>query len=450
MAELAQARLGKEDVRRLLRENPAALRARLGELPAAEIAALLESLEEEERREILALLPAELRGEVILELPEPLQRDVLATASVAEVGELASHLSTDDAADLLQRANRFVAQEALKRMRAETRREIKELLAHDEETAGGLMQAELFKVRAHWTVGKVIEVLRRWGRGIENLNYVYAVDDHDRLVGVMPVVQLLLHDPHEIVGEIVDRDFPRARVGQDQEEVAKLFEDHDVLVLPVVDDDGVLVGRITADDILDVVQEEATEDMYRLAGLSDEDDLVEPPTTTARRRGVWLLVNLFTAVLASSVIALFQDAIAKIVALAVLMPIVASMGGIAGTQTLTVVVRNLALGRITWDNARRVVVKEVLVGALGGIAFGVLMGIVAAVWFPAFGWRLGLVIALAMLANLVIAGLVGALVPLVLRRLGIDPALASGTIVTTFTDVCGFFVFLGLGKAFLL
>ena len=149
-------------------------------------------------------------------------------------------------------------------------------------------------------------------------------------------------------------------------------------------------------------------------------------------------------------IALFQDAIAKIVALAVLMPIVASMGGIAGTQTLTVVVRNLALGRITWDNARRVVVKEVLVGALGGIAFGVLMGIVAAVWFPAFGWRLGLVIALAMLANLVIAGLVGALVPLVLRRLGIDPALASGTIVTTFTDVCGFFVFLGLGKAFLL
>ncbi|MDX8392481.1 MAG: magnesium transporter, partial [Mariprofundaceae bacterium] len=301
-----------------------------------------------------------------------------------------------------------------------------------------------------WNVNKVLTVLRRFGHEIENLNYVYVVDDDDRLVGVFPLHKILFCNPDQIVTEIADTEFPTVHAEQDQEDVAHLFEKYDVLAMPVVDDDDVLVGRITADDILDVVQEEATEDMYRLAALSDEDDLSEPVGITAWRRGVWLSVNLGTAILASLVVAQFQATIVQIVALAVLMPIVASMGGIAGMQTLTVIVRGIALGRVTFDNAKRSLVKEVLVSLVTGLTFALAMGFIASLWFPSLGAKLGLVIAAAMLINLMVAGMSGALIPLTLQRLNIDPALASGTILTTVTDVVGFFAFLGLATVFLL
>ncbi|RMD74775.1 MAG: magnesium transporter, partial [Bacteroidetes bacterium] len=360
------------------------------------------------------------------------------------------HMDSDDAADLLQQVEQGVADEVMARLEPEERREIQPLMAHDEESAGGLMQVELFKVRADWKVEKVLNVLRRWGKNIENLNYIYVVDDDDRLVGVLPLHELLFVERDLPVAEVAHADFPRVQAGMDQEEVAHVFEKYDVLALPVVDENGVLVGRITADDILDVVREEATEDMYRLAALSDEDDLAEPVLTTAWRRGIWLAVNLGTAILASFVIAQFEQTIQQIVALAVLMPIVASMGGIAGTQTLTVIVRNIALGRVTFANARWALIKEVAVAAVSGLAFAVLMGVIASLWFPEIGARLGFVIAAAMLVNLLAAGLAGALIPLTLQRLNIDPALASGTILTTVTDVVGFMSFLGLATAFLL
>jgi magnesium transporter len=217
-----------------------------------------------------------------------------------------------------------------------------------------------------------------------------------------------------------------------------------------VDEKGVLVGRITADDIIDVVHEEATEDMFHLAGLSNQDDLAEPVRITAWRRGVWLMFNLVTAVIASVVIAQFQATLEQIVALAVLMPIVASMGGIAGTQTLTVMVRGIALGRVTFTNAKRALFKEVSVSVLTGLSFAFFVGILASLWFPEYGAKLGLIIAAAVLINLIVAGLAGALIPLTLQRLDIDPALASGTILTTVTDVVGFLAFLGLATIFLL
>jgi len=238
--------------------------------------------------------------------------------------------------------------------------------------------------------------------------------------------------------------------GQDQEDVARIFEKYDMLALPVVDEAGVLVGRITVDDILDVVQEEATEDMYRLAALSEQDDLAEPVGITAWRRGVWLAVNLVTAILASIVIAQFQATLSQIVALAILMPIVASMGGIAGTQTLTVIVRGIALGRVTLENSRRALAREVGVSLVTGACFAMFMGVVASNWFPEIGAKLGLIIAASMLINLIAAGLAGSLIPLTLQRINIDPALASGTILTTVTDVVGFFAFLGLATVFLL
>ncbi len=429
--------------------------ARLGELLAdmheAELSDLLLSCRnDEERLAIFAHIPDELLGDTLLELPEGMQENLLALLNPAEIEDVVEHLDSDDATDLLQAIDRQVADKVIERLEPDERREVESLLAHDEESAGGLMQAELFKVRHDWTVDKVIRVLRRFGREIENLHYVYVVNDDDRLVGVLSLHALLFSEADIIVATIADPEFPRVHAGQDQEEVARIFDKYDMLALPVVDDDDVLIGRITADDVIDVIQEEVTEDMYRLAALSDQDDLAESVAQTAQRRGVWLAVNLVTAITASFVIALFESTIERIVALAVLMPIIASMGGIAGTQTLTVIVRSIALGRITFDNARRALLKEVSVGLVSGLIFAIVMAIIASLWFPELGIRLGLIIAAAMMINLFMAGLAGSLIPLTLQRLKIDPALASGTILTTVTDVVGFFSFLGLATLFLL
>jgi len=427
---------------------------RLGELLTAmhdaELAELLLSCRnDDERLAIISHIPDELLGDVLLELPEGMQENLLAVLNPDEIEDVVEHLDSDDAADILQAVEKHVADEVMERLEPDERREVESLLAHDEESAGGLMQAELFKVRHDWPVDKVIQVLRRFGREIENLHYVYVVDDDDLLVGVLSLHALLFAEVEAIVSEVANAEFPRVHADQDQEDVARIFDKYDMLALPVVDDAGVLIGRITADDVIDVIQEEATEDMYRLAALSDQDDLAEPVAKTARRRGIWLAVNLLTAIAASFVISQFEATIAQIVALAVLMPIVASMGGIAGTQTLTVIVRSIALGRVTFTNSRRALVKEVLVGMVSGVIFAITMGVVASFWFPELGIKLGLIIAAAMMINLFVAGLAGAMIPLTLQRLKIDPALASGTILTTVTDVVGFFSFLGLATIFL-
>ncbi len=449
--EIEEKKLNSQDALTLVEENPTLLSELLLEMHSAEVSEILLSCRDDHERQLLIPYISEtMLGETLLQLPEGMQEDLLSDFKVHEIEEVVEHLETDDVADILQAVDREVADEVIERLEPDERREIEPLMEHDEESAGGLMQVELFKVRDDWTVEKVLNVLRRWGEEIENLNYVYVVDSEDVLVGVVPLHALLFCELDTPIVDMIRKDFPRALAGEDQEEVARIFEKYDVMALPVVDEDDVLVGRITADDILDVVQEEATEDMYRLAGLSHHDDLSEPVGITAWRRGIWLMVNLGTAILASVVIAQFEATIAQIVALAILMPIVASMGGIAGTQTLTVIVRGIALGRVTFDNARRALVKEVSVAVMTGLSFALLIGIVASLWFPDFGAKLGVVIAAAMLVNLFAAGLAGALIPLTLQRINIDPALASGTILTTVTDVVGFMSFLGLATLFLI
>jgi len=439
------------DALQMARWNAVGLETLLSGMHDAELAdVLLSCRNDDERLTIISHIPDELLGDVLLELPEGMQENLLAVLNTDEIEDVVEHLDSDDATDILQAVEKHVADEVMERLEPDERREVASLLAHDEESAGGLMQSELFKVRHDWPVDKVIQVLRRFGREIENLHYVYVVDDDDFLVGVLSLHTLLFAEAEAIVSEIADADFPRVHAGQDQEEVARIFDKYDMLALPVVDDTGELVGRITADDVIDVIQEEATEDMYRLAALSDQDDLAEPVAKTALRRGIWLAVNLVTAIAASLVISQFEATIAQIVALAVLMPIVASMGGIAGTQTLTVIVRSIALGRVTFANARRALVKEVLVGMVSGVIFAITMGVVASFWFPELGIKLGLIIAAAMMTNLFVAGLAGAMIPLTLQRLNIDPALASGTILTTVTDVVGFSSFLGLATLFLI
>jgi magnesium transporter len=445
-----QPLLTSEAALQMVRTAPKRLERLLADLHDVELANLLLACRnDDERLEIIEYIPDEILGDTLLELPEGMQEDLLAVLKPSEIEDVVEYLDSDDAADILQAVDKNVADEVMGLLEPEERRGIEPLLAHDEESAGGLMQAELFKVRDNWRVEKVLRVLRRFGKEIENLNYVYVVDDDDLLVGVLSLHTLLFTEPETLIKNAIDTYFPFATAGQDQEDVAHIFKKYDVLALPVIDESGVLVGRITADDVIDVIQDEATEDMFRLAALSDQDDLAEPVTTTAWRRGIWLAVNLITAIAASLVIAQFEAAIAQIVALAVLMPIVASMGGIAGTQTLTVIVRGIALGRVTFANARRALIKEVSVGLVSGLSFAVIMAVVASYWFPDLGMRLGGIIAAAMLINLFVAGLAGAMIPLSLQRLNIDPALASGTILTTVTDVVGFFAFLGLATVFL-
>jgi len=443
-------RISSEEALQLAKWDAPRLREVLLGMHASEVAELLLSCRKDDKRLILIPYIAEdVLGDVLLELPEAMQEDLLALLKPSEIEEVVEHLNSDDATDLLQAMGKDAADKVMERLEPEDRRGLEPLLAHDEESAGGLMQAELFKVRGDWSVEKVILVLRRFGREIENLNYVYVVDRDDVLVGVMSLHALIFAEADVTVSDLTDAKFHSVTATQDQEEVARIFDKYDMMALPVVDEAGVLIGRITADDVIDVIQEEATEDMYRLAALSDQDDLAEPVATTARRRGIWLAVNLMTAIAASIVIAQFEATLSQIVALAILMPIVASMGGIAGTQTLTVIVRSIALGRVTFGNARRALVKEVAVGSVSGLVFALVMGVIASLWFPDLGVKLGLIIAAAMMINLFMAGLAGAVIPLTLQRLKIDPALASGTILTTITDVVGFFSFLGLATIFL-
>jgi magnesium transporter len=444
-------KFGYKEALALAGEGSPLISEKFSAMHSAEVAELLLACRDDRERHLLIpFIPETLLGDTLLELPEGMQEDLLADFAPSEIEEVVEHLESDEAADILQAIGKTVADEVIERLDPDEQREIKPLMAHDEESAGGLMQAELFKVRSDWTVKKVLSVLRRWGEEIENLNYVYVVDDDDKLIGVVALHALLFCEVETQILDVANTSFPKALADQDQEKVARIFEKYDVLALPVVDEDGVLVGRITADDIIDVVQEEATEDMYRLAALSDQDDLSEPVGITAWRRGVWLAVNLCTAILASIVISQFEATIAQIVALAILMPIVASMGGIAGTQTLTVIVRGIALGRVTFENAKRTLFKEISVAVVTGLSFAIMMGVVASFWFPDLGAKLGMVIAVAMMINLVAAGLSGALIPLTLQRINIDPALASGTILTTVTDVVGFLSFLGLATIFLL
>jgi len=443
--------LRSEEALTLAAREPMRMRERFSNMHTADAAELLLDCSNlQQRLLLLRCIPDELQGDVLLDLPENMQELLLAQLHPEAIGDVVEHLDSDDATDLLQAVDSAVADEVIEQLEPDEQREIKPLMTYDEESAGGLMQSELFKVRADWDVDRVLQVLRRWGQEIENVNYIYVVDDDDVLVGLLPLRHLLFLEPNQLLLEHAERKFLTVTPQQDQETVARLFDKYDLMTVPVVDDNGVLIGRITADDVINVFQEEATEDMYRLAALSDQDDLAEPVLITAWRRGIWLLVNLGTAVLASIVIAQFAPTISAIVALAVLMPIVASMGGIAGTQTLTVIVRGIALGRITFHNAFKVLVKEIRVSMITGITFAIIAAVIASFWFPQHGIALGLIIACAMLINLCMAGLAGALIPLTLQRLHIDPALASGTMLTTVTDVVGFFAFLSLATHFLL
>ncbi|WP_284265719.1 magnesium transporter [Roseicyclus amphidinii] len=418
-------------------------------LHPADIADLLEQVSEGERAAWLALWSRGIDGEVLSELDWGLREEVIGLLPDHVLAEAVRELDSDDVVDLVEDLEEAQIEAILDVLEPSDRVAVEQALAYPEETAGRLMQREVVHAPEHWTVGEMIDHLRAHKRDLpEQFYHVVLTDPRMKPTGHVTLGRLLSSARKTPLQEITEDSFRTIPATQHEDDVAYAFNQYHLISAPVVDEDGRLVGVITIDDAMIVLDEAAEEDLLKLAGVGEESSLSDKIVETTKQRFPWLFVNLITAILASLVIAQFEAAIAQIVALAVLMPIVASMGGNAGTQSLTVAVRALATRDLTRSNLVRVVTREAAVGLINGVVFAVVMGIVGLVWFgsPALGG----VIAAAMVINLLVAGLAGILIPVVLERLGIDPALASGAFVTTVTDVVGFFAFLGLAVIFLL
>lgn len=421
--------------------------AEIRDLHVADVADLLEQLDSEHRRRFVELAWDEVDPEVLVEVDEGVRDELIEILSPTRIAEAAKEFDTDDVVHLVEDLDVVEQQEILEALEPEERVAVVKALSYPEESAGRLMQSEFVKAPPFWTVGQMIDFLRDAEELPEQFYDVIIVDPAMRPLGKVPLGRLLASRRPVPLESIMDTDITTFHAVDPQEDVAYAFRKYHLISAPVVDDAGRVVGVITIDDAMEILDEEAEQDILRLGSVGDEeisDDVWE----TARNRFRWLFANLLTAILASLVIGLFEETIARAVALAVLMPIVASMGGIAGTQTMTVAVRALATRDLTAANAARVIWRELTVGALNGVGFAVIMGLVAWFWFDQP--IIGAVIAVAMVVNLVAAALAGILVPLALERIGVDPALASGTFVTTVTDVVGFFAFLGLASVLLL
>jgi len=417
-------------------------------LSPAEIGNLLESLPPAKRTVVWGLVDPEDDGEVLVHVGDEVREGLIADMDADELVAAASDLDIDDLADLVEDLPDTVIDEVLKSMDRENRERLEQVLSYDEDSAGRLMNPDVVTVRADTTVDVVLRYLRLRGELPDHTDHLYVVSRRHQYLGRIALQALLTHDATTQINQLMDDEQPAIGVEESSEEVARQFSDHDWISAPVVDDNNILLGRITIDDVVDIIREQAEHQALSAAGLDEDDDMFSPVPRAFRRRLTWLSINLCTAFLASSVVGRFEGTIEKIVALAVLMPIVAGMGGNAGTQVLALMVRGLALGQVGASNVRTLLWKELRVAAMNGIALGLALGVVVWLWFgdPA----LSLVIGSALTINLLFAATAGVLVPLTLKRLGFDPALAGGVILTTVTDTMGFLAFLGLATLVLL
>ncbi len=437
----------------------AALRAALGQgalrtaqrmvhaLHPAEIAQLIESLPPAQREVVWEFVEPEVEGEVLIELGDNIRAGLIREMEPEELAAAAEHLEVDDLADLVADLPENLTRQLLKSMDQSDRERLNRVLAWPEDSAGGLMNTDTVSVRADASVEVVLRYLRMRGELPERTDSLFIVDRRNRYLGTVPLARLLTAEPEGSVADLLDMDSPRIAPELAAHEVARLFQDRDLVSAAVVDAEGQLLGRITVDDVVDVISEEAAHSVMSMAGLQDEEDVFAGVMTSTRRRLLWLGINLVTAFMAAAVVRPFEGTIEKVAALAVLMPIVASMGGIAGTQTVTLIIRGLALGQVQWANARWLLFKEIAVGGLNGLIWAIVVAAVTISWFGT--WKIALIIGAATVINLLVAAIVGVVVPLTLRRLRIDPALSAGVILTTFTDCIGFATLLGLGTLFL-
>ncbi|MEX2165220.1 MAG: magnesium transporter [Sulfuricaulis sp.] len=428
--------------------DTAAARAVLSGLHPADISHVLEGLTPELRATVWGQVDIQRMGEVLLELPEEVRIDLVKQMDGQALVAAARVLDTDDIADLIPDLSDEVIAEILFALDLQDRQRLNAVLSYPKDTAGGLMNVDAVTVRENITLEVVLRYLRRRGELPEHTNQLFVVDRSDRVVGALPVSRLLITETRVRVSQVMERDMVKFTVLTPDQEIAEAFERYNLVSAPVVDDNNRLLGRITIDDVVDVIRDLADRQVMAPAGLSEDEDIFAPVVRTSRKRAIWLGVNLVTAFIAASVVGLFEQTIAQVAILAVMMPIVAGMGGNAGTQTLTSVIRALALGIVSEANARRVLIKELMVGAFNGLVFALTVGLATILWHQ--NYLVALAITLAMVINLVMAALAGVTIPILVRKIGVDPAVASGVILTTITDVVGFFSFLGLATIFLI
>ena len=416
----------------------------LTSLRSSEIAQVLEGSRPTTRRVIWQLLKEEDRNQVLQHLGDEVRAEFLEAMDTAQLVAAADDMDTDDFADILQQLPTTISEQVLASLDARDRARVEAVLSFPEDSAGGLMDTDSITVRPRHTLELVLRYLRLRKELPSGTDALIVVNSEDQYLGMLPLTKVLTSDPSVTVREIMDSDAPAMRVDQPDKEIARAFSQRDLISAAVVDDDGRLVGRITIDDVVDVIIEDAEEAVLGPAGLDVDEDTFAPVCRAVRRRAIWLGINLLTAFAAAAVISAFEETIIKVVALAVLMPVVASMSGIAGTQTLTLVIRGQALGQLNRRNMLWMLNREFVIAALNGLLWATLVAVAAAFLFDDI--TLGWVIATAMIVTILVAAVVGSLLPGILRKLSIDPAIAGGVVLTTITDVVGFFVFLGLAS----
>jgi len=418
-------------------------RVMVNSLHPSEVARLLESLPRKKRTMLWEIVDSELGGDVLVEVSDEVRDGLIADLIAATEG-----MEVDDLADLLIDLPEAVTQEVLQSLDKQDHERVKQVLAYDEESAGGLMNVDIVTVRPDVTLEVVARYLRFVGEIPDGTDSIFVVSRDNSYIGSLFLSKLLTSDPEEMVAKVMSTEVMPIRANTASTQVVWEFENRDLLSAPVVDDDFHVLGRITVDDVVDVIRDEAEHALMGAAGLDEEDDMFAPVFKSASRRALWLGVNLCTAFLAAAVVKQFQTTLDTIVLLAVLMPVVPSMGGVAGIQSLTIITRAIALGQISKDNAVGIMRKELMVGILNGVGWAVVVSLFTYWWFEE--WRIGGIIGAAMIINMFVAALAGFSIPLILKRLNVDPALAGGVVLTTVTDVIGYAAFLGLGAALLL
>ncbi|MEC7419941.1 MAG: magnesium transporter [Pseudomonadota bacterium] len=416
----------------------------LTSLRSSEIAQVLEGSRPTTRRVIWQLLEDEDRNQVLQHLGDEVRAEFLEAMDTAQLVAAADDMDTDDFADILQQLPTTISEQVLASLDARDRARVEAVLSFPEDSAGGLMDTDSITVRPRHTLELVLRYLHLRKELPSGTDALIVVDSEDQYLGMLPLTKVLTSDPSVTVREIMNSDAPAMRVDQPDKEIARAFSERDLISAAVVDDDGRLLGRITIDDVVDVIIEDAEEAVLGPAGLDVDEDTFAPVRRAVRRRAIWLGINLLTAFAAAAVISAFEETIIKVVALAVLMPVVASMSGIAGTQTLTLVIRGHALGQLNRRNMLWMLNREFVIAALNGLLWATLVAVAAAFLFDDI--TLGWVIATAMIVTILVAAVVGSLLPGILRKLSIDPAIAGGVVLTTITDVVGFFVFLDLAS----
>jgi len=429
------------------------VRMMLNELPAADVAHFLESTPPKERNILWRLINTEREGQVLQFLDDEIRNEYAANMEPAALAAATRDLEIDDQADILGDLPAKIVKEVLASMRIQDRHRIEHALSYPEDSAGGLMNTDMVTVRPLVTIEVVMRYLRMKGELPNNTDSIYVVDNEDNFIGSVKLSSLITSQPEQTVNDVLDKNIIPIPVTMPDFEVARLFERRDLLSAPVVDKSNKLFGRITVDDVLDVIIEDADHSLMSMAGLDENDDTFAPIFTSAKRRAVWLGINLITVMIAAFVIGVFEHTIAAVTALAILLPIVPSMGGIAGTQTLTLVIRGLSVGHISKNNFRWLMMKELGVSILNGLLWAFVVGITVYLWFSfvqqsPYATQLGITIAGAMTINLIAGATLGAILPMLMTKLKIDPALSGGVVLTTVTDMVGFFAFLGLATLF--